>query len=1176
MSNKLELILDIKRKGAENLSKSTDEIKKMAAATITQTREIKNVTVEMKRVNDALGNQSKAADKASNSIDKIGKSAKSLDSVKNKSNGAEKSIDDIGDTAEDANRKVSKLGGNKKLDDLGNSASKANGKFKSAVKSVGMLGAAMAAAAATALVVTMVKIAGNIDDMNNLAKKTGVSLQMLQGYEPVLKQMGVSTDSFANSVMKLNRTTTAAADYGVTNYAKMYKDLGIEFEKFSEMKPDEQFLTLAEAVNQFDDNQGRAILNRLGLSDLELPIQNVGALTSEMERLQKAGLLMEDYMADSINSMSDDFNQVTGDLAKFTGIIYGNLLPTLTSLYDISDSSEIINRENAEATADNILLVIKFLKLLGGVIVGIYDYFVYLFKDFGYFLAQIIDNIWKAMLDFMDGIKLFMLTDFSASVKTTFINLGNEIYNLFAKIMNGLYELVGKEATFKLRAEYDPTDLDSKTQEKINEINAGIAERQKDHNIDKAFRKSASKDAGDKRDGAFDELGRTWDMDVKQESAIARDDARKENERLKILNDANEAKKKIVRDYEAEMARIDRAIQDVKNKAIIAATEEDVKLERERIAKLLNEKYKLAEGQGETDEFLRDLKVKEIAELKRFDEEAQKVKTKLETLVDDINLSKKKMAAGVLGEDGYLAESVKIIENYEKGIAEAIANNDLNTKLDLEIEKNNYISSQNAKAENDIKNSISNIRQIEKNGEISREEASRRILAQYEKLLKLQKQLGKEAESKTTVGLISEEKKSNEQKIISERYKLINDQIAITNAKESAGEITRENAINQRLSLLRKMSEELELSGASELEVLNNKVKITKEIKSIEDDKIKAINASNKASEEAAKRKLEIVKQEMQELQKINDLEIQLLRATNKDPEARMMENEKQKQIIIDTFTDLELRAKALNLQDKIFNAGEFRIRLDEIATEIETLDDRISKTSIFDSTALAGLQKEKNELLVERLGLENELNIVKKEAYELELFSVQDVENFFTSFYEGSFDMFGEFIAGTKSAKDAFKDFTQSTIKNILKMIQQLMVQKAIEASLSFIGGGGLGTTAAGWVNSVPKNHNGGMIGDNHNYSSMKGQMKFNGLKDNEALRVLEDGEFVATKKQQENISNAIKGSGDNGQVKSVTNVMIDEKSLSTSIVKTSEFKQGINEYIQSNKKSINNMLST
>lgn len=1175
MSNKLELILDIKRKGAENLSKSTAEIKKMAAATITQTKEIKNVTVEMKRINGALGDQSKAADKASKSIDKIGASAKSLDNVKDKANDAEESIDDIGDTAEDANRKVSKLGGNKKLDDLGDSASKANAKFKSAVKGVAMLGAAMAAAAATALVVTMVKVAENIGDMNNLAKKTGVSLQILQGYEPVLKQMGVSVDGFANSIMKLNRTTTAAADYGVTNYAKMYKDLGIEFEKFSEMKPDEQFLKLAEAVNQFDDNQGRAILNRLGLSDLELPIQNVGALTSEMERLQKAGLLMEDYMAESMGAMSDDFEQVTGDLAKFTGILYGNLLPTLQSLYNISDSGEIINRENAEATADNILLIIKFLKLLGGAIVGIYDYFVYLFKDLGYFLAQIIDNVWKSMLDFMDGIKLFMLTNFSDSVKTTFINLGNDIYNFFAEIMNGLYTLVGKEATIKLKAEFDPKDIESKSKEAADKIRAEIAERQEDHNIDKAFRGSASRTTGDKRKGALDGVLETWDTDVKQERAIASDEARKKNEELKILNDANEAKKKIVRDYEMEMARIDRAIQDVKNKAIIAATEEDVKLERERIVKLLNEKYKLAEGQGETEEFLRDLKVKEIAELKRFDEEAQKVKTKLETLVDDINLSKKKMAAGVLGEDGYLAESVKIIENYEKGIAEAIANNDLNEKLDLEIEKKNFISSLNAKAENDIMNSIRNTRQLEKNGEISREESSRKILALYEKLHELQKQFGKDAEANITVGLIKDEKESNEQKIINERYKLINDKIDIVNAKEAAGEIEREEAIHRRLSLYNEMDQTLELSGASELESLKNRARIAKEIKSIEEEKIKLINASNKEAEEAAKIKLAIANQEMQELQKLNSMEIQLLSATNQDKEARLMENENQKQAIIDNFKNLELRAKALNLQDKIFNAREFKIRLDEIATEIETLDDRIAKTSIFDSTALVELQKEKNELLAERLVLEDELNIKKEKTKELELFSKQEVEDYFTSFYEGSFDMFGDFIAGTKSAKDAFEDFAQATIKGIIKIVQQLLIQKAVEATMSAIGGTNYASLFG--LSNVPKNHNGGMISDNHNYSAMKGQMKFSGLKDNEALRVLEDGEFVATKKQQENISNAMKGAGgDGGQSKSVTNVMIDEKSLSTSIVKTSEFKQGINEYIQSNKKSINNMLSS
>lgn len=109
--------------------------------------------------------------------------------------------------------------------------------------------------------------------------------------------------------------------------------------------------------------------------------------------------------------------------------------------------------------------------------------------------------------------------------------------------------------------------------------------------------------------------------------------------------------------------------------------------------------------------------------------------------------------------------------------------------------------------------------------------------------------------------------------------------------------------------------------------------------------------------------------------------------------------------------------------------------------------------------------------------------------------------------------DNFSDFIAGTKSAGEAFNDFATTFLKNISKMILQQLYLSALQ---QFGGGQSTGGIASMVFGSLPTFHTG--IGANST-SSFQPTVQIPGVtKDNEGLAVLKKGEKVVTQNQQYN----------------------------------------------------------
>lgn len=1176
MKKKLEMLLNIKTLGVSGLKESGNNLKINAKNAKELVETTKTLTETQSRLERSLKGQNKELTTNKRKLSDIAKSRYGVDSVRESIESTRGKTEELNKELKKTNDNISKIGKNKGLDSVSDKSENINQKFKGITKSTIGVFAALSAFAVGTVLYGMSRLSSELSDLKATADKTGVSFEMLQGYKVKLSQMGVSVESFAASVAKLNRTTTAASNYGVNNYAKMYADLGIEFKKFSDMKPDEQFKTLAEAVREFDDNQSRAILNRLGLTDLELPIQQFNDLNREFEIMSKNGLIMSSELASDISYFNDEVEHLQKEFQAFSRLIYAEMIPNLKELFNLGrdTENEVLNGDNAKSYA-------SFLSTIIGLLKTIFDLLVAVVKTAGSAIVMIIGGL-ISLIEKISRVLIFSLDAVTNSLKLMSDKVQNMFINMYYGIINTLnnlkskaYNIIGKDFEYDLKVNIKPTKDSVKIFNKDLLKNSMLGSDIFDVGV------------GLNRSG-IDQFKKDMEINFKAiaaSSGITHRDI--EDDFNSMADSAKRNSKKIQRDYEVSLDSLKQKLEDIKNQAIIDGDSLDTEKLKLDIENVYNEMSTLAKESGRSNSEILKIESLKVQELKNLNKERDNELSKIQQVNKEIERNKKIVELG-LGEN-YGVNIEKIKNQYDQAINEALSEKRLDDYISLFASKNQYlknlVESENKSIEESKRNlmnsaneSILNIRSLEKLGEIDREKAANKILNVYKELLDKQKQMNLgNRELNETLVKIAETEESIRSSSISNEYKSITNSIRKVQLLEQSNQISKIEASKRLISLNDELMRSQNKNGEDEIKVLETKVEIKKQEKIIEEELRKEQDKIN----EELKKQQEIEKQRIEDrknaLDQIYSAENEILDLTNKRDEVLKRERDYNIEKIKNTIKEKDLMEELIKLEETIYDLNIKQNRLDSVNENISKIESEILATSIFNTEKLNSLQTELLELTQEKLNLEDELNIKREEALELDLFNVEEMKQFFEVFYDSAFDAFGSWVDGSKNAKEAFKDFAMSTLKHLLKMIQQFIVLKAIQSSMGFFGNVG-GTIGMGFSSQgIPRNHNGGLVGDYHNHSAMKGAMSFTGLKDNEALRVLEKGEFVATKKQQENISNAIKGGNNQSSDQNIiNNVLIDNDSLASTLIKTKHFSSGIGEYIKNNKKSIKSELDS
>ena len=170
-------------------------------------------------------------------------------------------------------------------------------------------------------------VADELDNLNDVAARTGVGVEALQAYGAAAKLSGTDVETFAKSIQKLSVNIGNATD---EKSAKKFTALGIAFEDLKAATPTEQFEMVADALARISDPAERAAaaVKLFGKGGIELgPLfsEGPGALAKMREEAVALGQVVSEDSINAIDDMNKAFDNVWMTLKGITGQIVGEL-----------------------------------------------------------------------------------------------------------------------------------------------------------------------------------------------------------------------------------------------------------------------------------------------------------------------------------------------------------------------------------------------------------------------------------------------------------------------------------------------------------------------------------------------------------------------------------------------------------------------------------------------------------------------------------------------------------------------------------------------------------------------------------------------------------------------------------------------------------------------------------
>lgn len=177
-------------------------------------------------------------------------------------------------------------------------------------------------------------VADELDNLNDVAQRTGVGVEALQSYGVAAKLAGTDVETFAKSIQKLAVNIGNATD---EKSAKKFTALGIAFEDLKAATPTEQFEMVADALARISDPAERAAaaVKLFGKGGIELgPLftKGPGALAEMRERAVALNQVVSEDSIQAIGDMNDAFDDVWFTLKGITGQVVGKLAKPIATI----------------------------------------------------------------------------------------------------------------------------------------------------------------------------------------------------------------------------------------------------------------------------------------------------------------------------------------------------------------------------------------------------------------------------------------------------------------------------------------------------------------------------------------------------------------------------------------------------------------------------------------------------------------------------------------------------------------------------------------------------------------------------------------------------------------------------------------------------------------------------
>lgn len=148
--------------------------------------------------------------------------------------------------------------------------------------------------------------------INDLALKTGLSVEAIQVYGQAAELAGASVETFANTVFRLG----VNIETGSKATAEAVTGLGLSLQELQKMTPEQQFEAIADALHNMEDVQAR---NTAGVALFGRQWGEVApAVVEGLDKIRESTVVASEAQIKALDAAADRWDKFVGDLSRGT------------------------------------------------------------------------------------------------------------------------------------------------------------------------------------------------------------------------------------------------------------------------------------------------------------------------------------------------------------------------------------------------------------------------------------------------------------------------------------------------------------------------------------------------------------------------------------------------------------------------------------------------------------------------------------------------------------------------------------------------------------------------------------------------------------------------------------------------------------------------------------------
>jgi hypothetical protein len=197
------------------------------------------------------------------------------------------------------------------------------------------------------------------DEVGKMAVRTGISTQALSELRHAANLSGTSLSGFEKSIRRMQRAITEAGE-GKAEYTESLEALGLQYEDLAGKKPEDQFMVIAEALGEVEDDTTKAslaqeIFGRSGTALLPMLKGGAEGLAQMRAEARELGITFDAESSKAAEDFNDNMERLWKSFEGVGNQLAGALIPIINEwLPVVTEAIKSVMewmRENKELTA---------------------------------------------------------------------------------------------------------------------------------------------------------------------------------------------------------------------------------------------------------------------------------------------------------------------------------------------------------------------------------------------------------------------------------------------------------------------------------------------------------------------------------------------------------------------------------------------------------------------------------------------------------------------------------------------------------------------------------------------------------------------------------------------------------------------------------------------------------